>query len=118
MNGLKSMKQAMKQVTNAEMNDFPPRRPIIRYVSFEPPRGGEIRPVCRWKVARSSAVIVRPKIALRTASQLVQVSSFLKRGSDPKSFGLLMASMMVGWCFTALGSSLGSVTTVTTIENQ
>jgi hypothetical protein len=30
MNGLKSMKQAMKQVTKAEMNDLPPRRPMIR----------------------------------------------------------------------------------------
>ena len=31
------MKQAMKQVTNAEMKDLPPRRPIMRYVSFDPP---------------------------------------------------------------------------------
>ena len=30
MKGAKSMKQAMKQVTNAEMNDLPPRRPIMR----------------------------------------------------------------------------------------
>jgi len=29
-NGLKSMKQAIKQVTNAEINDLPPRRPIMR----------------------------------------------------------------------------------------
>ena len=30
MKGLKSMKQAMKQVTNAEMNDLPPRLPMMR----------------------------------------------------------------------------------------
>ena len=27
----------------------------------------------------------------------VQVSSFLNRGNEPKSFGFLIASMMVGW---------------------
>lgn len=47
MNGLKSMKQAMKQVTKAEMKDFPPRRPTIKYVSLEPLIGGDVRPVWR-----------------------------------------------------------------------
>jgi len=47
MNGLKSMKQAMKQVTKAEMKDLPPRRPMMRYVSLEPFGGGDTRPVWR-----------------------------------------------------------------------
>ena len=95
MKGLKSMKQAMKQVTKADMKDFPPRRPIMRYVSLEPLSGGETLPVWRWKMARSSAVMGKPKIALSTTSQAVQVSSDLNRGRHPKSLGLLIASTMV-----------------------
>ena len=95
MNGLKSMKQAMKQVTKAEMKDLPPRRPMMRYVSLEPFGGGDTRPVWRWKIARSSALMAKPKMALSTTSHAVQVSSDLNRGRQPKSLGLLIASTML-----------------------
>ena len=43
--------------------------------------------------------MVKPKIAFSTTSQAVHVSSVLNLGNEPKSFGLLMASIMLGWRF-------------------
>ena len=58
----------------------------------------------------------RPKMAFKTTSQAAQVSSFVKRGSEPKSFGFLITSMIVGLRFTIC--RLRSVTAVTSVQNK
>ena len=53
---------------------------------------------------KNSEVIGKPKIAFKTTSQAAQVSSFRNRGSKLKSFGFLIASMMLGLRFTVCDS--------------
>ena len=101
MNGLKSMKQAMKQVTKAEMKRLSATTTDDQICFL----GAIDRRRRSSGVALKDDEIIGPHRQTEdtfqyTTSQAVQVWSFLNRGNEPKSFGLLMASRMVGWRFT------------------
>ena len=60
---------------------LPPRRPTTSQASRAGCVGGVVRPVKRWKISTSAGVIARPKRALRTTSQALQ----LCEGLEPRA---------------------------------